>query len=147
MQRLPRRVTAGQQSPRGLGYDRSVGRIRRYQAGMAGDETGIDAPGHKFRSSRRAGQEGGIGTDWPDFHRTAGGAEFGARLVAAFAMDDQLGDHGIVVRRHRVTLFHAAVHPHVARQPEMLEHAGGRPESSGGVFRIEPCFHRPAPDR
>ena len=65
-------------------------------------------------------------------------------------MGDDLGDHRVVVRRHRVAAAHSAVDTQVCRfsgRRKVREHPGRGPEAALRVLGVDPCFHRVTPDR
>ena len=76
---------------------------------MAGDQSGVDLPGCERAVRYHASQEGNVG-------RYAGDLVAGERFRqpperdgSVFGMDDQLGDHRIVVPADLVSAAHAGV--------------------------------------
>ena len=65
-------------------------------------------------------------------------------------MDDQLGDHRVVVHRDLATLVHPGVDAHAVafdRRQETHQAPGGRQEAAERVFCVDPALHRPADQR
>lgn len=53
----------------------------------------------------------------------------------------QLGNHGVIVNRHLITLPHPCLYPHVlawCRRGEVGERAGPREEARVGVLCVDP---------
>ena len=74
--------------------------------------------------------------------------QFRQRGRARRAVHDRLGEHRIVVRRHRVAGLEARVDARIpARQPHEPDRARRRQEPGGGVLRVEPRLDRVPLDR
>src|SRR6478752_3733274 len=64
----------------------------------------------------------------------------GERFFAVLTVADDLGDHGVELRRNAVALRHARVHPDPgsSHHSEPLDAARGRSKTVIRIFRIEP---------
>ncbi len=88
--------------------------------------------GFELEALQRPGGDNAIGKAWLGHHLAQviqvggnahqpgfrqGGFQFGQGLVPVFAMDNQLGNHGVVVGGDFAAVFHPGIHPHIVFRP------------------------------
>ena len=101
---------------------------------MARDEAGIDAAAHEIGMGGRARQEARIGFDRPDLDLPARRREAGRGFGPRWRMDDQLGQHGIVVGRDLIALFHAGIDTNAGGEFQVIETARSTAEIRSAGF-------------
>ena len=131
---------------------------------VLGNEAGVELPTYELRVGQQGGLEGDVAADATDHEGIERLSHLGNGLVAVAPVDDQLGDHRVVVHRDLAALVHARVHPYAAivaavvgstlqgiatllevlrRRLVAHQTACGRQEVAEGVFRIDTAFDGP----
>ena len=75
----------------------------------------------EVRVKQRVEQEAGVGLDRPNLDLVEHAGQLADRLVAVFAVDDQLGDHRVVEGRNRIAFLDPGFDPAFIAKVEMLE--------------------------
>ena len=88
---------------------------------MAINESGIDAASDKIRMAGGAGKEASIGPHRPDFNLAARLCQLCRRFGSFRRVDNELGDHRIVMGRDFAALLDAAVDADATRQAEVVQ--------------------------
>ncbi len=104
------------------------------------------SPRWKFWLSMICRMQRDRGLDRGDVEFAEGALHRGDRFGAGGAVDDQLADHAVVVRRDAVAGVGVGVDPHAgaAGEAEFLDQAGTGGEVARGVLGVDPALDRVA---
>ena len=118
-------------------------------AEMAVDEAGVEVAVAEFVGAAERGQEAGIAARADHDGLVERGRQPVERLVAAFAVRDQLGDHRIVERRDLGARFDAGIDAQAfaLRELQRQQLAGRGQKAALGIFGIKPRLDRVAGER
>ena len=110
------------------------------------EPAGVDLAGAQLGPAQQLEQEALVGRALVDHHHRVGhrAAQARDRLLARAAVGDDLGQHRVEVRRHRVALGEAGVDADAGagRQPQQADPAGGGGEAARGVLGVEADLDR-----
>ncbi len=85
------------------------------------NESGIDAASHKIFIAGGAGKETCIGPHWPDLDLATGFGELCCRFGSTGGVNNEFGDHRIVMRGDFTAFLDAAVDADVFRQAQAFQ--------------------------
>eukprot|EP01137_Pigoraptor_chileana_P032809 Opistho-2@22806 len=118
---------------------------------LALDQAGVEVGPAERLGGGTTAQEGHIGLQADDMRISQGGIEPGQGLGAVLAPDDQLGDHGVVVRADGIAFAHAGIETdgatleaHMGRPARDMQRAGRRQETGLGVLGADARLDRMA---
>ena len=114
---------------------------------MSGEVAGVDRAGVETRAGGDGAEEVEVGLDAGEFVAGEGRAELGQGFGAGGGVDDQFGEHGVVVDRDGVALADAGVDPGGGTGlAQVVDDASAGAIVAGGVFGVEADFDGVAVD-
>ena len=110
---------------------------------MPGDQAGVDIAGTKIRVGGKSGKESGVDRRAGNLGLRQGRSQGFQRRRPIFCMDDQLGDHRVVIGGDRIAGPHAGLDAHRGTfryslgKLQMMQRAGCRQKPFRRVLGID----------
>ena len=115
---------------------------------LFGDESGGEVTGLEARVLHQRSLERDVRRDATDNETIQGIAHAFDGLFTGSTMNDQLGDHRVVVHRDFATFVNTGIDTHLARYflrwGKLHQTTSRRQEATERVFGVDATFHRPA---